>query len=455
MLILLRIAFRNILMNKKRAFMIGFAIFISSFLLLVSNAFMNGANKQVMRGYLNIQSGDVSVVWAGLKNIKNNDASRLLFTAAKNISFDIAKDKENRQSISELNKFVQKNSDDIKGFYPSIRRSSQLYKGTKVDMVIVYSLNASHAQLLQDSGAITISEGKLLTDGSNVCISREKATTDNIKLGDTVKIAVRTPSGKLKSVDFNVDGIYNNGAGYDNYYGFMSDAAAKSLFEIDARYFDIANIFLKDGSNSLSTIENLSSQLDNILIASGGVLRSETYSEASQFYTRTSVTMKLMFNVFIVFFLFVIAIGLRATVRMNLFERMKEFGTLRAIGFSKGQCYTIIFNEVFILSAIALGAAFIISAILILILQNTGIYVGAGAMSYSFGGESLYPSMRLGDILFSIAVIALLSLVATVNPGLRLCHQKITDILAKRQKRIYPMLGAVKRVLSRGKVDES
>ena len=46
-----------------------------------------------------------------------------------------------------------------------------------------------------------------------------------------------------------------------------------------------------------------------------------------------------MFNVFIFFLLGMIAIGLRATVRMNLFEHMREFSTLRAVGYSRFQCF--------------------------------------------------------------------------------------------------------------------
>ena len=57
--IILKIAVRNIRQNRKRSFLIGLTIFISSFLLLLSDAALNGIEKQVLRGYIPLQSGEV------------------------------------------------------------------------------------------------------------------------------------------------------------------------------------------------------------------------------------------------------------------------------------------------------------------------------------------------------------------------------------------------------------
>lgn len=120
---------------------------------------------------------------------------------------------------------------------------------------------------------------------------------------------------------------------------------------------------------------------------------------------------------------------------MNLFERMREFGTLRAIGYSRRQCFSIIFLEVFFLSIIALSIACGIAAVLVNMLGKSGVYLGTGPLSY-FGGERLYPSMKPMDISTTFGIITLFTLLSTVSPALKLCYQNITNIMVKNMKKV-------------------
>lgn len=53
------------------------------------------------------------------------------------------------------------------------------------------------------------------------------------------------------------------------------------------------------------------------------------------------------------------------------------------------------------------------------------------------GGERFYPFMRFSDLLFTVGIIFLFSLLATLNPALYLCYQKITALLNRQQRRIF------------------
>lgn len=146
---------------------------------------------------------------------------------------------------------------------------------------------------------------------------------------------------------------------------------------------------------------------------------------------------RVMFNIFLIFILVVIAAGLLSTVRMSLFTRMKEFGTLRAIGYSRTRSFGIIFAEMFLLAALALAAAFVCTVILQAILGQTGIYVGTGPVSYGIGGERFWPQLRANDVVLAAVAITLFSFLATVGPGLKLCYHKITDLMLKQQPRFF------------------
>ncbi len=430
--IILKIAVRNIRQNRKRSFLIGLTIFISSFLLLLSDAALNGIEKQVLRGYITLQSGEIAVIWQGLKAVSPMDPGKFLY----DISFEVdteEQDLENRHALAKLEEYLAGRKDEIKAYFPTLRRYGQLISTQKIDANLkAYALTPESRDFLLNSGAIQLVTGSLPVKGYQICISAAKADEHQLAVGDWVTIEATTPYGAKNALDFQVGGIYANAAGYENWYGFMPEPAFRELFDYDEGYFDIGRIYLQDRRKA----RHFARELEAYLTVETSVLRCEAYDEASPFFTTNSRLIKAMFNVFIFFLLGMIAIGLRATVRMNLFERMREFGTLRAVGYSRFQCFSIIFSEIFLLSLAALGVAFVCAIVLVLFLGRSGVFVGSAMLNWVVGGERFYPFMRFTDLLFTVCVIFLFSLLATVNPALHLCYQKINDILNRQQRRI-------------------
>lgn len=431
--IILKIAIRNIRQNPKRSCLIGLTIFISSFLLLLSNAAMNGIEKQVLRGYITLQAGEVAVIWESLKEVNPLDPGKFLY----DLSFSVADEEQeaaNRRAMERLMEYLAAKEEEIKVYFPTVRRYGQLVSTEKIDGAFkIYGLTPESRDFLLQSGAIQPIAGQLPAEGYRVCISKAKADEHGLKLGDWVTIEATTPYGGKNAMDFQIGGIYANAAGYENWYGFMPEAAFRLLFDYDPDYFDLVRIYLTDRRKA----PGFARDLDTYLTAETPVLRAESYAEASPFFTNNSRLFKALFNLFILFLLGIIAIGLRATFRMNLFERMKEFGALRAIGYSRFQCVGIIFSEIFLLALITLGVALLCAGPVVYSLGQSGIYVGSGIICWAVGGERFYPFMRLTDLLFTAIIIFFFSLSASLHPALSLCHQKITDLLAKKQRRIF------------------
>ena len=74
--------------------------------------------------------------------------------------------------------------------------------------------------------------------------------------------------------------------------------------------------------------------------------------------------------------------------------------------------FSIIFSEIFLLSLAALGVAFVCAIVLVLFLGRSGVFVGSAMLNWVVGGERFYPFMRFTDLLFTVCVIFLFSLVA-------------------------------------------
>ncbi|HEY3366499.1 MAG TPA: FtsX-like permease family protein [Symbiobacteriaceae bacterium] len=425
-----RIAFRSVILQKKRSLVIGFAVMLSALLLLTSDSIMNGVEQQVLKGYLNLQAGHVAVVWKDMKEVNNMETGRFLQLLK---SFRPEDDRANKKAIDRLQAFLAQRADQVGAFYPTVRRFVQFEVGEKTGQIMVYGLTEPGKQFLADSRTILLDTGEWQLDQRRtVVISREMADDNDLKIGDTIALEATPLNGTRRSVDFVVKGIYANGAGYDNMYGFVSQQDAAELLGYGSGYFDAARIYLKDES----TAEAFAKELDEFLTAESPVLRAESYEQASAFYMTTPKNIKFFFNVFEVFLLCIIAIGLRSTIGINLFQRMREFGTIRALGFSKVQNYMLIMLELWVLSMISLLVALGIAGAFTAYFGRKGVYVGPGPVSYALGGESFYPQMKVLDIVLVLVIIMAFCIISTLGPGLRMVHQRITDMLLNRQRKI-------------------
>jgi putative ABC transport system permease protein len=432
--IIFKIALRNVVANRRRSFLIGFVIFLASFLLIMANALSNGVDTQVGKSYFNIQAADAIAIWENAKRIDTHDASRLMFMQPN--SFDMGKDAQNQKAIAAMNSFIEAHKGEIDSYYPLVRRNAELVANDQTDAQFsVYGLTPENKDYLLKTNTVSMVEGDLMPTAKNgLVISKEKAEEFELHVGDKVRIDALTPSGDKNSLEFVVEGIYANGAGWDNWYGFMQESTSRELFQYKAGYFDIGKFYLKDKGQAA----DFTKQLNDALAGTGTVLNAETGQEASALFATMGMTLKALFITFILFLLIVIAIGLRSSIRMNLFERMREFGTLRAIGYSRRQSFAIIFNEAFLLAVISMAVAFVPSVILVAIFGKVGVYVGPGPLSY-FGGEYLYPSIRFSDVFLALFAMLFFALVSTFKPGMQLLYQTITDTMARRQVKVKVM----------------
>jgi putative ABC transport system permease protein len=443
MLTLLKIAYRNVIKNKKRAFLIGLAIFFSCIILLVSSSLANGSEKQILKSYINYQAGHVSVTWQNVKDIDPGNPTRLFSS-----NWDVDREKESRVALNALQDFLQHNSQQVKAFYSSLVTYTKFENQTAMFNGILYSLTQENKDFLLNSGTLELLQGKPAFESVyGLWVKENMALENDIEIGDWITIYVTTPYGAKNAMDFVVEAICANGAPWDMWYGFITDEAARELFDAEADYFNLGRIHLHDPSRA----PVFARELDSYLLAKNDTLGADYYIDASSLYANLASYQRSTYYIFFVFLLLVIALGIRAGVRMNLYERMREFATLRAIGFSKARVFIIVFAEIFIISLLALAVALLLSWVVVWIIAAFGIYVGTGPISYMFGGEYFYPEMQINDIIFALISITILSLFAPLKPALKICYQKIADILVNRYRRIWLIFGLLKRLFTGNK----
>jgi ABC-type lipoprotein release transport system permease subunit len=426
---LLKIAFRSVLADRRRSLLIGLSLFVSCTLLLLADAIGNGAGTRLLGRHHAVSSGDVAVIWKNvLEEVDPSDPGRLSFS-----QFDAKTDARNRAAISRFDEFLFLHAAELDAVFMPVRGFGMLDTGELAAYSMIYGASTEELAHLKSAKAFELVDGEpLFNSRYGAYVSRETAEKNGIWVGDYVSLDATTASGLVNTMDFQVAGVYRNGAPWDNITVYVQMDDARELMEWGPEYFSSARIYLRHPEKR----GDFAAELDAFLTASDNVLRAEASDVSSRFWSSYADFFKALLAFFVVFLLLVIAVGIRSTIRMNLFQRIQEFGTLRAIGFSRSQGFLIIFSEVFLVSVMALAAACAFTVVIIAFFARTGIYIGPGPASYVLGGELVYPVLNAGDLSSALGIVTAFSLLSPLGPGLKLCGQKITDMLAKRQRRV-------------------
>ena len=115
------------------------------------------------------------------------------------------------------------------------------------------------------------------------------------------------------------------------------------------------------------------------------------------------------------------------TLLMSVMERVREFGTLLAIGTGRGQVALMVVLEALWLGVVGALAGDAVAAVLVAAINAAGIEMppppGAAA------GFPLQLAVRPGDFVAAVGLMVVVLAVASVLPALRTVRLRIVDAL--------------------------
>jgi ABC-type lipoprotein release transport system permease subunit len=175
-----------------------------------------------------------------------------------------------------------------------------------------------------------------------------------------------------------------------------------------------AAIMLKDQSR----IESARATIEQAFEQHGLGLTVVDWQAASGIVGQFVVMVRIVLYVAIFIIFSVALVIINNSMVMATMERVKEIGTLRAIGAQRGFVTAMFLLETCMLGVIsgALGAA--AGAGIMIWLGKVGLPATADVLVFLFSGPRLYPTYGLGNLVAGMLIIVLVSLVATLYPAL-------------------------------------
>ncbi len=218
------------------------------------------------------------------------------------------------------------------------------------------------------STSLTLLDGRLLTgkDVHGALVGEGLAKTLNVRPGDSVTLLASTLEGAMNTADLEVVGVFRSfSKDYDARALKVSLTAAQELLSTpDANTIVVQ---LARTADTRRIAGALSEQLrpDDLVV--------KTWDELNDFYANTVLLYDRQFAVLRLIILFLVVLGVANTVNMTVFERLAEFGTMRALGNRGGRVMSLILTECLVLGLAGASVGLVLGMVIALVISAIGI----------------------------------------------------------------------------------
>lgn len=254
-----------------------------------------------------------------------------------------------------------------------------------------------------------------LVDRGQILIPQLLAKGMKVKVGDSVVLVVTNASGSVNARNFMVRGVLDPVTGPGGRDGYIHIADARDLLRMDKPEAMEIAIRLKDFKQMSAVSERLGQQLAHELLNKEDkpVTELHLWSDLSPF--ATIVKMVELMTVFIrIMLVSIVLVSVMNVMLMAVYERIREIGTLSAIGTPADRILGMFLGEGLLLGLGGAVAGILFSYGMVALFH-------AYPINFTYGRNelSLVPELALSEVGLVLALAVLVSALASLQPAWR------------------------------------
>ena len=388
-----RIAWRNILRNKRRSFILTVSIMIGVIALVLTDAVSIGMMQQMLTNQIGVDAGYIQIHKKGYQTdpaLKNSVADTAAISDALASLNSTCSISERLRTFGLVSSAYNSSGVSIVGIVPAMER--------RVTTVHEYIVKGTY----------------LSGNPGEIILSTTTAEKLRVGLGDKVVIMASRLDGSVGSEACRVAGLFETfDSGFDQTHVYIPLQTAQQMLGAAGRISQFV-------VNPLDTrrTESVAEQLRSELPQGCEVL---TYKEMLPLL----VMQIQLYNETIYFFYAIIAIalifGIVNTMLMAVMERTHELGIDMAIGMANRRIFGMILTEALYLGMIGTIAGLAVSLGIYIPLSHSGWNLAMFSDSLkSVGvGTTIYPVLNASSIINTIVIIPLSAVIGAIYPAMR------------------------------------
>ncbi len=408
-----RIAYRNLLRYSRRTLLTSvlITIGIASVLLFIAIA---GSFKQLMIGQItDSMLGHIQIHRKGYVASINNSPLDLNLNA---------------KQVETLNRILSE-EEHISSFSPRLKFSGMLSSYQETANIrlngVIPDLEKQTVSLLSQrvKGTSDANEEVTLNRGE-LWIPETLAKGMDLKIGSQVVLVATNNDGSVNGIQLAVSGVVETMTGPGGRDGYLNIEDAYQLLRIKGKEANEIAIHLKDFDKMSMVMSSLNDRLSGIKNKKDKpVFEIHTWEKLSPFSNIANIIDLLTLIVKIIL-IAIVLVAIMNVMLMAVYERIREIGTIAAMGTTPGKIRMLFLMEGLFLGLFGAVVGSVISLAIIQILKWK-------TLTMAFGRQvlTLTPSVPFSEVLITALIVTAISALASLQPALKASRLEPVDAL--------------------------
>jgi putative ABC transport system permease protein len=406
------LALRNILRNKRRTAITFLAIISGLIGIIVFGGYVENTYMGLREQMINTQLGHIQLFKKGYTEKGVTDPAKYLIEDPDSVQKAI--------TAFPYVKYMRMVSDRLT-FSGLVSTGEQTlsFKGVGVDPAKEQEM--SYFESITDGMQIS---PEVVEEGEDVgVVGTGLMKALGAEVGDYVTILTNTVDGVINAADFKVVGVAQTGTKeYDAVFIKFPIKFARKLLNTDSAE---KIVVLLDKTEDVPTVATL---LNDLIEEQGLDIEIIRWDELAEFYHKVVNIYDGIFDVITVIIGIIVFFSIANTMSMTVFERVKEIGTLRAIGTTRWGITKLFLVEGFLVGILGSALGIIAGIVTALAINFTGGIEMAPPPGMTVGiiaEIQIVPEV----ILYALFLTILVAVFSSVYPAIKASRLKIVDAL--------------------------
>lgn len=406
---IIKISFRNLLRSGRRTILTASLITIGVMFVLVYAA-LSGSFKAYMIGQVtDSMLGHIQIHRKGY------------IASVDNLPLDKNLNKKQLDKIKEMldsNEFIESYTFRLKlGAMFSNYVASTGIRLNGIDPVKESQTLPLFSSRIDGIDAASLKEGSIL-------VPELVAKGMDVKTGDTIVLVATNQKGSVNGLNFQVTGSIEPISGPGGRDGYIHINDVKKLLRLKSTEVSEVVIRLKDVKYLEKVVKQLKPLSEMRNQKDKPVFEIHTWKALSPFYNIVKMLDIMDISIKIILISIVLISVLNVMV-MSVYERIKEIGTIAAMGTTPGTITKLFLTEGLMLGIFGAIVGSILSYAFVFVVNTIGI-------TFSFGrqdGLTLNPVLQINEVLMVSVIVIIISLVASISPARKAAKLNPVDAL--------------------------
>lgn len=398
-----RLAFLSAVKHWKRSLVVSGAVAVACAVMIAIGSLLNGITGSFYDSVIP-NSGHIRIEDAGMADSLNPLGLELLLPDADSL---VAKIKtigdpriEDVEPVLSFGALLVEDRDDIDPRNLAMR-----------------GMGVSPETRFADNVRFTMKEGSFLPDGQGIALSERAARLVGAKLGSGLLVLVQDRNGEPWYERLVVTGLFaTESSDFDESTFYIAESKATTMLDAAGMAREI-RLLLANRDDADSVAKEITTAISGNIPGSPqgpATLRIQTWQKINASIFALLLFVKILLGIIMALFAIVSGTIIANSSLMSVMERIREYGTMRAMGLRARSLERLILMEGLMLGALGAGLGVGIGFAIVAFLSIGGIDLGGIMESV---GLSRYNRPRLDFWWFAFCTVTslIVSLVATAK----------------------------------------